>query len=166
NTGVEKNKLFPTDLGMVVTDFLNEHFPTVMDYSFTANIENEFDAIADGKKQRNKMISNFYEPFHQTVEHTMENAERAKGERLLGNDPETGKPIVARLGRFGPMVQIGLAEEEEKPRFATIKQGQSIETITLEEALDLFKLPFGLGVFEEQELSVGAGRFGPYVNWG
>ncbi len=166
NTGAEKGKLFPTDLGMVVTDFLNEHFTQVMDYSFTANIENEFDQIAAGKQLWNKMIGGFYGPFHKTVEDTMENAERAKGERILGTDPESGKPVVARLGRFGPMVQIGSVEDEEKPKFATVKNNQSIETITLEEALDLFKLPFTLGDYEEKEVSVGAGRFGPYVKWG
>ncbi|MFT4061458.1 MAG: type I DNA topoisomerase [Edaphocola sp.] len=165
-TGAEKGKLFPTDLGMVVTDFLNEHFTQVMDYSFTANIEHEFDQIAAGKKVWNKMIGQFYGPFHETVEDTMENAERAKGERILGNDPETGKQVVARLGRFGPMVQIGAADDEGKPRFATLKPSQSIETINLEEALDLFKLPFTLGDYEGKEVSVGAGRFGPYVKWG
>jgi len=165
-TGAEKGKLFPTDLGMVVTDFLSEHFKNVMDYSFTANIENEFDEIATGKKIWNKMIGSFYGPFHKTVEDTMEHAERAKGEHELGTDPESGKPVVARLGRFGPMVQIGSAEDEEKPRFATLKPGQSIETITLQEALDLFKLPFTLGNYEDQEVSVGAGRFGPYVKHG
>jgi len=166
NTGAEKNKLFPTDLGLVVTDFLNEHFTQVMDYGFTANIENEFDRIAEGKQVWNKMISSFYAPFHKTVEDTMEHAERAKGEHILGNDPESGKPVIARLGRFGPMVQIGTADDEEKPRFATLKSGQSIETISLEEALDLFKLPFTLGEHEGKEVSVGAGRFGPYVKWG
>ncbi|MFA6058132.1 MAG: type I DNA topoisomerase [Taibaiella sp.] len=166
NTGAEKNKLFPTDLGMVVTDFLNEHFTQVMDYGFTANIEHEFDQIAAGKTVWNNMIGNFYAPFHKTVEDTMEHAERAKGERILGTDPESGKPVAARLGRFGPMVQIGSVEDEEKPRFATVKSNQSIETITLEEALDLFKLPFTLGDYEEKEVSVGAGRFGPYVKWG
>jgi DNA topoisomerase-1 len=165
-TGAEKNKLFPTDLGMVVTDFLNEHFTQVMDYGFTANIENEFDEIAAGKKVWNTMIGNFYNPFHKTVEDTMENAERAKGEHILGTDPESGKPVSARLGRFGPMVQIGSVEDEEKPKFATLKRNQSIETITLEEALDLFKLPFTLEDFEGKEVSVGAGRFGPYVKWG
>lgn len=165
-TGAEKNKLFPTDLGMVVTDFLNEHFKDVMDYSFTANIENEFDEIAAGKKVWNTMIGNFYNPFHKNVEDTMENAERAKGEHILGTDPESGKPVVARLGRFGPMVQIGSVEDEEKPRFATLKRNQSIETITLDEALDLFKLPFTLDDYEGKEVSVGAGRFGPYVKWG
>ncbi len=166
NTGVEKNKLFPTDLGLVVTDFLNEHFQKVMDYSFTADIENEFDEIASGQKEWNKMVDNFYGPFHKTVEYTLENAERAKGEHELGTDPESGKPVYARLGRFGPMVQIGNVEDEEKPRFATLKPGQSIETITLQEALDLFKLPFSLGNYEEEEITVGTGRFGPYVKWG
>jgi DNA topoisomerase-1 len=137
-----------------------------MDYGFTANIEHEFDQIAAGKTVWNNMIGNFYAPFHKTVEDTMEHAERAKGERILGTDPESGKPVAARLGRFGPMVQIGSVEDEEKPRFATVKSNQSIETITLEEALDLFKLPFTLGDYEEKEVSVGAGRFGPYVKWG
>jgi len=165
-TGAEKSKLFPTDLGLVVTDFLNEHFKDIMDYSFTAQIENEFDEIAQGKKMWNKMIDTFYTPFHRQVEDTMEHAERAKGERELGVDPVSGRPVFARLGRFGPMVQIGNAEDEEKPLFATLKPTQSIETITLQEALDLFKLPFSLGEYEGKELSVGAGRFGPYVKWG
>lgn len=166
NTGAEKAKLFPTDLGMVVTDFLSEHFQRVMDYSFTAKIEEEFDEIAGGKKKWNKMIDSFYHPFHDTVEHTMETAGRIKGERVLGNDPESGKPVVARLGRFGPMIQIGNVEEEEKPRFATLKTNQSIETISLEEALDLFKLPLSLGTYQDKEVVIGAGRFGPYVKWG
>lgn len=165
-TGAEKGKLFPTDLGMVVTDFLIEHFPQVMDYRFTANIENEFDEIASGKKQWNNVIGQFYQPFHKTVEDTMDNAERVKGERALGTDPQSGKPVFARLGRFGPMVQIGSPEDEEKPRFATIKRNQSIETITLDEALDLFKLPFSLDDFEGKPVIIGAGRFGPYVKWG
>ncbi len=165
-TGAEKSKMFPTDLGLVVTDFLNEHFKDIMDYSFTAQIENEFDDIAQGKKLWNKMIDTFYTPFHRQVEDTMENAERAKGERALGDDPASGRPVFARLGRFGPMIQIGNAEDEEKPKFATLKPSQSIETITLQEALDLFKLPFTLGEFEEKEVSVGAGRYGPYVKWG
>ena len=165
NTGAEKNKLFPSDLGMVVTDFLNEHFTEVMDYGFTANIENEFDEIAAGKKVWNNMVGTFYKPFHQTVENTMANAERVKGERELGTDPESGKPVFARLGRFGPMIQIGNAGDEEKPRFATLKPSQSIETITLEEALDLFKLPFSPGNYQGKEIIIGAGRFGPYVKW-
>ena len=166
NVGAERSKLFPTDLGMVVTDFLAEHFKRVMDYNFTARIEEEFDEIANGRQEYSKMLSDFYTPFHEQVELTMEHAERASGERLLGEDPETGKPVIARLGRFGPMVQIGKTDEEEKPRFGTLKANQSIGTITLEEALDLFKLPFSLGILEEKEVIVGAGRFGPYVKWG
>jgi DNA topoisomerase-1 len=166
-TGAEKNKIFPTDLGMVVTDFLSEHFPDIMNYSFTANIENEFDEIAAGKKQWNQMIGSFYTPFHLKVNDTMEHAERAVGERVLGVDPESGKNVIARLGRFGPMVQIGNSDDEtEKPRFASLKREQSIETITLEEALDLFKLPFYLNDYEGKEVMVGVGRFGPYVKWG
>ena len=165
-TGAEKSKLFPTDLGLVVTDFLNQHFEKVMDYSFTANIEEEFDKIAEGRLRWNTMVGEFYEPFHESVEHTLENAERAKGERELGKDPGSGKPVIARMGRYGPMVQIGSAEEEEKPRFAKLKATQSIETISLEEAMDLFKLPLSLGEFEEKEVLVNMGRFGPYVKWG
>ena len=166
NVGAERAKLFPTDLGLVVTDFLKEHFNKVMDYGFTARIEEEFDEIAQGKIAWNTMIDNFYHPFHERVENTIETAARAKGERELGADPETGKPVLARLGRFGPMVQIGQADEEEKPRFATLKANQSIETITLEEALDLFKLPLTLGTYEDKEVVVSQGRFGPYVKWG
>lgn len=162
-TGVEKSKLFPTDLGLVVTDFLKLHFDEVMDYSFTANIEEEFDKIAEGKQQWSKMVGDFYEPFHKDVEHTLENADRAKGERILGTDEVTGKPISARMGRFGPMVQIGSQEDEDKPKFAKLKPTQSIETITLEQALELFKLPRVLGSFEDAEVSVNIGRFGPYA---
>jgi DNA topoisomerase-1 len=163
NTGAERNKLFPTDLGMVVTDFLSEYFDKIMDYSFTAKIEEEFDEIANGKQKWSKMIGNFYDPFHQSVEHTMENAGRVKGERELGPDPVSGKPVIARLGRFGPMVQIGAAEEEEKPRFAKLRPTQSIETISLEEAMELFKLPRTLGKFEGEDVVVNIGRFGPYA---
>ncbi len=165
-TGAEKSKLFPTDLGLVVTDFLNQHFNRVMDYSFTANIEEEFDKIAEGKEIWSSMVANFYKPFHETVEDTLENAERAKGERELGADPVSGKPVIARMGRYGPMVQIGVQSEEEKPRFAKLKSTQSIETISLEEALDLFKLPLTLGEYEGQEVSVNIGRFGPYIRLG
>ena len=165
NTGAEKNKLFPSDLGMVVTDFLSENFQRIMDYGFTAKIEQEFDEIATGKVVWNKMISDFYTPFHEQVEHTMETAGRIKGERVLGVDPASGKPVVARLGRFGPMVQIGNIEDEEKPRFATIKSNQSIETISFDEAMDLFKLPLSLGLYQDKEVVIGAGRFGPYVKW-
>jgi DNA topoisomerase I len=166
NTGAEKNKLFPTDLGLVVTDFLSEHFKRVMDYSFTANIEQEFDNIADGKLQWNRMVSDWYTPFHEGVEHTLENADRAKGERILGAEDATGKPIIARMGRFGPMVQIGAQTDEEKPRFAKLTAAQSIETITLEEALELFKLGAPLGEYEGLDVTVGIGRFGPYVKFG
>ncbi|HEU4554257.1 MAG TPA: type I DNA topoisomerase [Chitinophaga sp.] len=163
NTGAEKSKLFPTDLGMIVTDFLNQYFDSVMDYGFTARIEEEFDEIANGKKVWNKMLNEFYKPFHEDVANTLEKAERVKGERLLGEDPETGKPIVARMGRYGPMIQIGKAEDEEKPRFAKLKATQSIETITLPEAMELFRLPRNLGMFEGQEVTVNIGRFGPYA---
>ena len=166
NTGAEKSKLFPTDLGLVVTDFLNQHFDKVMDYNFTAEIEKEFDEIADGKIVWNKMVADFYTPFHAGVEHTLENAERAVGERALGTDTVTGKPVIARMGRYGPMVQIGVAEGDEKPKFAKLKASQSIETISMEEALELFKLGAPLGEHEGLEISVNIGRFGPYVKFG
>ena len=165
NTGAEKSKLFPTDLGLVVTDFLNQHFDKVMDYSFTASIEKEFDEIAEGKMKWSDMVQDFYKPFHTGVAHTLETAERAVGERVLGVD-ESGKPITARMGRYGPMVQVGAQNDEEKPRFAKLKAGQSIETITLEDALELFKLPLSLGEHDNLEVSVNIGRFGPYVKWG
>lgn len=163
NIGAERNKLFPTDLGLVVTDFLSEHFQKVMDYGFTAKIEQEFDEIAQGKMVWHKMIDSFYHPFHKNVEHTLEHAERAKGEHHLGEDPESGKPVVARLGRFGPMVQIGGTEDEEKPRFAKLRANQSIETITFDEAMELFKLPRKVGLFEGSDVVVNIGRFGPYA---
>ena len=166
NRGAEKSKLFPTDLGLVVTDFLSLHFDKVMDYNFTAEIEKEFDEIADGKMVWNKMVADFYEPFHAGVAHTLENAERAVGERSLGTDKNSGRPIIARMGRYGPMVQIGVAEGDEKPKFAKLKASQSIETITLEEAHELFKLGAPLGEYEGQEVSVNIGRFGPYVKLG
>ncbi|WP_295122272.1 type I DNA topoisomerase [uncultured Chitinophaga sp.] len=164
NTGAEKSKLFPTDLGMIVTDFLNQYFDAIMDYGFTAKIEGEFDEIANGKKVWNNMLTEFYSPFHKDVENTLENAERVKGERLLGEEAGTGKPITARMGRFGPMIQIGKVEDEEKPRFAKLKNTQSIETITMDEAMELFKLPRNLGVFEGEEVVVNIGRFGPYAS--
>ncbi len=166
NTGAEKSKLFPTDLGLVVTDFLVQHFDTVMNYKFTAQIEAEFDEISEGKREWHQMIDEFYKPFHINIEHTLENAERASGERELGIDAESGKKIIARMGRFGPMVQIGDSQDEEKPRFSKLKSNQSIETITLEEALELFKLPKIIGEFNNQELSINIGRFGPYVKYG
>ena len=166
NTGAEKSKLFPSDLGLVVTDFLKQYFGDIMDYSFTARIEEEFDEVAEGKMQWNKVIDEFYLPFKKDVENTIENAERIKGERELGIDPESGKPVFARMGRYGAMIQIGIADDEEKPRFAKIPTGQSIETITYEEAMNLFGAQGSMGLYEEKEVSVNVGRFGPYVKWG
>ncbi|MFC0775659.1 type I DNA topoisomerase [Terrimonas alba] len=166
NTGAEKSKLFPSDLGLVVTDFLKQYFDDIMDYGFTARIEEEFDEVAEGKMKWNEMLKDFYKPFKKDVEKTIETAERIKGERELGTDPESGKPVVARMGRYGPMVQIGHADDEEKPRFAKIPTGQSIETITYEEAMDLFKIQGTLGQYEDKDISVNIGRFGPYVKWG
>ncbi|NEU08226.1 type I DNA topoisomerase [Flavihumibacter sp. R14] len=168
-TGAEKSKLFPTDIGAVVNDFLVEHFKGIVDFNFTATVEKEFDEIAQGLKNWSEMLTSFYHPFHLEVEKTTLNAERANGGRDLGPDPATGKKITVRIGRYGPFVQIGESaesEEEEKPRYASLRSGQMVETITLEEALDLFKLPFTLDEYEGKEVSVGVGRFGPYVKWG
>ncbi|MFZ1700099.1 MAG: type I DNA topoisomerase [Pyrinomonadaceae bacterium] len=164
--GAEKAKLFPTDLGLIVTDFLKQYFDDIMDYGFTAKIEGEFDEVANGKLQWNDMLEEFYGPFKKHVDNTIETAERVKGERLLGTDPESGKPVVARMARYGPIIQIGSADEEEKPRFAKVPTGQSIETITFEEALTLFKLQDTMGSYDGKDLSVAVGRFGPYVKWG
>lgn len=163
NTGAEKNKLSPTDIGIVVTDFLVEHFGDIMDYNFTADVEKEFDDIAQGLMEWTEMIQKFYQPFHNNVENTLETSERASGERFLGNHPQTGKPIIARIGRFGPMVQIGNTEDDEKPQFASLSPTQSITSITLEEALDLFRLPRILGEFEGKDVKANVGRFGPYI---
>lgn len=162
--GNEKGKLLPTDIGMVVNDFLLKYFPTIMDYNFTAKVEQQFDTIAEGKSQWTSMIKNFYKDFEPTVEQTMNTREEHKaGERELGTDPASGKPVFVKIGRFGPVVQIGKAEDEEKPRFAQMPADKSIETITLDEALELFKLPRTLGEFEGSPVIIGAGRFGPYV---
>lgn len=166
NTGAEKSKLFPSDLGMVVTDFLKQYFDDIMDYGFTARIEEEFDEVAEGKMKWSSMIDDFYIPFKKDVEKTIETAERVKGERELGMDPDSGKKIVARMGRYGPMVQIGDSNEEEKPRFAALKKDQSIETITLDEALLLFRLPRTLGLYQELEVAANVGRYGPYIKFG
>jgi len=167
NTGAEKSKLFPTDLGLVVTDFLKQHFDDIMDYGFTARIEQEFDEVALGNMKWSSMIDDFYNPFKIDVQKTIDTAERISGERDLGIDPQSGKPIIARMGRYGPMVQIGTStDDDEKPRYAKLKQSQSIETITINEALELFKLPRTLGEYEGQEVSVNIGRFGPYVKLG
>lgn len=162
-TGAEKSKLFPSDLGLVVTDFLKQHFDDIMDYGFTARIEQEFDEVAAGKLKWNNMIDEFYVPFKKDVENTIETAERIKGERELGEDPASGKKVVARMGRYGPMVQIGDVNDEEKPRFAKLKTGQSIETISYEEAMELFKLPRNIGQFEDADVVINIGRFGPYI---
>ncbi|MFC2129390.1 type I DNA topoisomerase [Bacteroidota bacterium] len=163
NFGSEKTKLFPTDIGSIVNDFLEQHFINIMDFNFTANVEKEFDEIALGNTNWTEMIGKFYGPFHQRVENTMETSEKSKGEKLLGEDPASGKPISVKIGRFGPMVQMGEADDEEKPRFASLLKGQSIETLSLEQALDLFKLPRILGLFEDSEITVAIGKFGPYV---
>jgi len=163
NTGAEKSKLFPTDLGLVVTDFLKQYFDDIMDYNFTARIEEEFDEVASGKMKWNSMLDDFYTPFKKDVEKTIETAERIKGERELGIDAQSGKKVLARMGRYGPMVQIGDVSDEEKPRFAKLKNTQSIETISLDEAMDLFRLPRNLGTFEDKDVVVNIGRFGPYI---
>jgi DNA topoisomerase-1 len=162
-TGAEKAKLFPEDIGLVVNDFLVEHFDSILDYNFTANVEKEFDRIAAGETEWNLMIKQFYKPFHSSVENTLETSEKATGERVLGEDSESGKPVIVRLGRYGPMVQIGYPDDEEKPRFASLLKNQSIESITFEEALDLFKLPRTIGVYEDDEITAAIGKFGPYV---
>ncbi len=161
--GQEKNKLFPTDIGTVVNSFLMEYFIDIMDYNFTASVEKEFDEIANGQKQWNKVINEFYWPFHKQVEQTLKTSEKFSGERLLGKDPKSGRNVYAKIGRFGPMIQIGAAEEEEKPLFAGMRKDQGLETITLEEALDLFKLPRTVGAYEGKEMVASAGRFGPYI---
>jgi DNA topoisomerase I len=163
NTGAEKSKLFPTDIGIVVNDFLTEYFPDILNYNFTAQVEKEFDNIADGKIQWVHAIDKFYKKFHPVVEDTMKNSERQVGERVLGVDPKSGRKLSVKIGRFGPVAQIGTAEEEEKPVFASLRKEQSLESITIEEALELFKLPRQIGTFEEKEMVVAVGRFGPYI---
>jgi len=163
NTGAEKSKLFPTDIGIVVNDFLTEYFPDILSFDFTANIEKEFDHIANGKTQWTKSIDKFYKKFHPIVEDTMKNSERQVGERILGVDPVSGRQLSVKIGKFGPLAQIGTAEEEEKPVFASLRRDQSIENITLEDALELFKLPRQVGEFEEKAMTVAIGRFGPYI---
>ena len=162
--GAERGKLIPTDVGIVVNDFLLQYFPEIMDYNFTAEVEKQFDDIAEGKTEWTQMMKNFYKDFEPEVEKTINaKSEHKVGERLLGKDPQNGKPVFVKIGRFGPVVQIGAADDEEKPRFAQMKKDQSLETITLKEALELFKLPRSLGEFEGTDVTIGAGRFGPYV---
>ena len=164
-TGAENKKLFPSDIGMVVTDFLVKHFSNIMNYNFTAEVEEEFDEIALGNSIWYEMLGKFYFPFHENVEKTLETSERSTGERILGDDPKTGKVILVRIGRYGPMAQLGASVEgdDEKPKFASLRTGQHLETITLEEAIDLFKLPRDLGLYEDKKVIVAIGRFGPYV---
>lgn len=163
NTGVEKAKLFPTDIGMVVNDFLNESFPDIMDYNFTASVEKQFDMVAAGKKEWMSMMEKFYKTFHPEVDKAFAYSEQKVGARILGTDPKSGRVVSVRIGRFGPVVQIGTAEDEEKPLFASMKKTQSMETISFEEALELFKLPRKLGEYENATITIGTGRFGAYV---
>lgn len=162
-TGAEKAKLFPNDIGMIVTDFLVEYFKDILDFNFTAKVEKEFDEIASGKLEWSKMIDKFYLPFHKKVLETKEKSQRSKGERILGTDPVSGKPLSVKIGKYGPIAQIGDKDDEEKPRFASLLKGQHIDSITLEEALSLFKYPRNLGKYEDNDVTVAIGRFGPYV---
>jgi DNA topoisomerase-1 len=164
--GSDKGKLVPTDIGMVVNDFLVNHFATILDYNFTAKVEKDFDEIASGDEDWQKVMKDFYKDFHPKVQDVEENADRASGERVLGTDPKTGRQVAVRLGRFGPMVQIGTVEEEEKPLFASLLPDQSISTISYDEAMELFKLPRKLGSFKGQEVEANVGRYGPYIRFG
>lgn len=166
NFGAEKNKLFPSDMGMLVTDFLSANFDTIMDYGFTASVEKQFDEIANGNQAWQDMLTGFYGPFHSAVDTTMESAERVTGERILGVHPESGRPMSVRMGKFGPFVQIGTKEDGEKLIYASLQQGQSIETVTLENALKLFELPREIMVYEGEPVIAGIGRFGPYLKRG
>ena len=161
--GSEKSKLFPTDIGTLVNQFLLEHFNNILDYNFTATVEKEFDEISEGKLVWNAMIKDFYGPFHKQIDQTLEGTKKFSGEKLLGKDSKTGENIFVKIGRYGAMAQMGDSDMENKPRFASLKKGQSIDTITLEEAMDLFKLPRNLGTFEDTEVIVASGRFGPYL---
>ena len=165
--GADRKKMMPTTIGEVVNDFLSEHFQKIMDYNFTADIEKELDAIADGSLTWSDMLGKFYKPFHKNVTYIQENAERANGERLLGNDPKSGDPVFAKLGKYGPIIQIGdTKDEDKKPRFASLKSDQNIKTIDLESALSLFEFPKLLGTFEKDEVYLKLGRFGPYIQFG
>jgi DNA topoisomerase-1 len=163
--GKEKSKLFPQDIGMIVNDFLLENFSEIVDYHFTAEVEAQFDEIAEGKLKWTSMLNKFYVPFHKTVENTLEKKDRKTGVRTLGNHPETGEPVTVRMGRFGPVAQIGITEEGKKPRFASLAKNQLLETITIEEALNLFRLPRSLGMHEGEEMIAGIGKFGPYIRY-
>lgn len=163
--GTEKSKLFPTDIGIIVNDFLEQYFEEIMNYNFTASVEEEFDKIAEGKVVWTEMIDLFYGKFHSKISETEKTSEKMRGERLLGTDPVSGKPVSVKIGRYGPVVQIGLAGEDEKPKFTSLLKGHSLETITLEEALELFRLPRTVGEFEGDEVVAGIGRFGPYLRY-
>ena len=163
--GYEKDKLFPTDIGIVVNEYLQNNFESIMDYSFTAKVEKEFDDIAEGNIQWQNMLQSFYDNFHESIEEALTYSKKASGERLLGQDPKTNENVYAKLGKFGPMVQIGENYEDQKPRYARLKPHQSIESITLEEALELFKLPRTVGQFEDKDITVGIGRFGAYIKF-
>lgn len=164
--GSDKGKLVPTDIGMIVNDFLVSNFSNILDYNFTAKVEKDFDDIAMGEEDWQSVLKNFYKDFHPKVEDVEEHAKRASGERILGTDPESGRQVAVRLGRFGPIIQIGTVEEEEKPQFASLLPDQSISTITYEEAMELFKLPRGLGTYKDQEVQANVGRYGPYIRYG
>jgi len=164
--GSDKGKLVPTDIGMIVTDFLVNHFENILDYNFTARVENQFDDIADGKENWTNVMKAFYKDFHPKVVDVQENAERESGERILGKDPKSGKQVSVRLGKFGPMVQMGTVDDEEKPTFASLSPDQQLNTITYEEAMDLFQLPKNIGTYKGEDLLVNNGRFGPYVKFG
>ncbi len=164
--GGDKNKFVPTDIGEVVNEFLTQNFAEILDYGFTAKVEQDFDDIANGAEKWKDVLQGFYKDFHPKIENVEENADRATGERHLGKDPKSGKNVIVRIGRFGPMVQIGESDDEEKPVFASLMASQNIATITLEEALELFKIPFDLKDFEGKTVTIGVGRFGPYVKWG
>ncbi|MDB4710091.1 DNA topoisomerase, partial [Flavobacteriales bacterium] len=165
--GADKGKLFPTTIGEVVNGFLVKHFEKIMNYNFTANVEKELDMVANGDLIWTKMLGTFYQPFHTNIEHTLENAERATGERELGTDPVSGEKVIARLGKFGPMIQIGITSEDEtkKPKFASLSPGQNISSISLEDALELFNYPKNLGIYLEQEIILAQGKFGPYLKY-
>jgi len=165
-TGSNKGKLVPTDIGMIVTEFLVKHFESILDYNFTAKVEDKFDDIAEGKEDWREMMKDFYKGFHPQVEDVQENAERESGERILGTDPKSGRQVSVRLGKFGPMVQVGVMDDEEKPKFASLSPDQQLNSITYEEAMDLFKLPKALGHYKDEEVEVNNGRFGPYVRFG
>jgi DNA topoisomerase-1 len=163
--GKEKSKLFPKDIGMIVNDFLTENFKDIVDFNFTADVEEQFDKVADGEIKWTGMLKKFYTPFHKTVENALEKKDKKTGIRVLGNHPETGEPISVKMGRYGPVVQIGESTDENKPKFASLLKSQLIETITLEDALQLFRLPRSLGEHDGEDMVVGIGKFGPYVRY-